>query len=81
MLNTFESSLVQWGDAFVIRIPDAIVTAAHLKRDERIVCTIENGNVIMKPVRQRYTLDELLDGTTELEPEVDWGKPVGEETW
>ena len=81
MVNTFEGSLVQWGSTLVIRIPETIVTSAHLKRDERILCTFENGNVRMKPLRQRYTLDELLDGTTEFEPEVNWGKPAGAEIW
>ncbi len=81
MLNTFESSLVQWGNTFVIRIPETIVSSAHLKLNERVLCTFENGNVTMKPVRQRYTLDELLDGTTEFEPEVDWGKSEGGEIW
>jgi antitoxin component of MazEF toxin-antitoxin module len=81
MLNTFESSLVQWGNALVIRIPETIAESAHLTRDERVICTVENGNVVIKPTRQRYTLEALLEGTTEIEAELDWGKPMGAEIW
>ena len=81
MLNTFEVSLMQWGEAVVIRIPDAIVESAHLKLDELVTCTVENGNIVIKPKRTGYTLEELLEGTTEVETEVDWGKPMGEEVW
>lgn len=81
MFNTFESVLVQWGNALVIRIPETIAESVHLRRNERIICTIENGNVEMTSMCKHYTLSELLDGTTEIETEVDWGKPVGAEVW
>ena len=81
MLNTFEVSLMQWGEAVVIRIPDTIVESAHLKLGELVTCTVENGNIVIKPTRKHYTLEELLEGTTEVEAEVDWGKPMGAEIW
>ena len=81
MLNTFEGSLLKWGEAVVLRIPDAIVESAHLKLDELVTCTVENGNIVIKPKRKQCTLEELLEGTTEIEAEVDWGKPMGAEVW
>jgi antitoxin MazE len=81
MLNTFEGSLMKWGEVVVIRIPDAIVESAHLKLDELVTCTVENGNIVITPKRKQYTLEELLEGTTEIEAEVDWGKPMGAEVW
>jgi antitoxin MazE len=80
-MNTFEVPLVKWGNALVVRIPQHIVESAHLKFDELVTCTVENGNIVIKPKRKRYTLEELLEGTTEIEAEVDWGKPMGAEVW
>lgn len=28
-----------------------------------------------------FTKEELLEGTTEIEEEIDWGIPMGEEVW
>ena len=80
-MNTFKTSLIKWEDSFVIKIPEQIVESVHLKLDDLVICTIENGNIVMKPKRQRYTLEELLEGTTEPEEEIDWGTQVGEEVW
>ena len=80
-MNTFKTSLIKWEDSFVIKIPERIVESAHLKLDDLVICTIENGNIVMKPKRKRYTLEELLEGTTETEEEIDWGTPVGGEVW
>ncbi len=65
----------------MVKIPEQVMQTAHLKLNELITCSVENGMIVLTPKRHRYTLEELLEGSTEMESEVDWGKPMGKEVW
>jgi antitoxin MazE len=80
-MNTFTTSVAKWDDSFIVKIPENILQSAHLSLDDLVTCTVKNGAIVLTPKRQRYTLEELLEDTTEFEDEVDWGAPVGEEVW
>ena len=43
----------------------------------------EDSHLVTEPVRETYTLDDLLAGITEenLHDETEWGPPVGAEAW
>lgn len=72
------------GNSLALPIPDYIVKFLNLKADDSVICTIENGKLVIDPVNNRiskYTLDELLVGEIESSEEVSWGKPEGEEVW
>jgi antitoxin MazE len=74
----------KWGNSASIRIPASVLAAAELCIDQDVNVREEDGRVIIEPiVTPAYRLDDLLDKITpENSPDaVDFGRPVGNETW
>lgn len=72
----------KWGNSASIRIPAAIMEAAHLKLDDPVDVREEEGRIIIEPlVKKTYALDELLAAITldNLHSEVSSGPAVGHE--
>jgi antitoxin MazE len=72
----------KWGNSASVRIPAAVMEAAHLTLDEVVDIREEGGAIVIEPVRPRgYDLAELLAGITpeNLHAEVDFGRSVGKE--
>jgi antitoxin component of MazEF toxin-antitoxin module len=57
-----KGTLKKWGNSAAIRIPAAVLKAAHLEFDQAVDVREESGRIIIEPVRMRprYTLDELV---------------------
>ena len=83
MQNTIELHIGKWGNSLGIRLPKHISEVFHLRPNDKISCAIENGTLVLKPVRplKKYTLKELLNNVVEPGEEISWGKPEGEEVW
>lgn len=76
------SAIGKWGNSLGLRIPKHIVEELSLQPNDEVECRVEKGRLIIEVIRRRkYTLEELLSQEMELEPEIDWGKPMGEEVW
>lgn len=74
----------KWGNSASVRIPAAIMQAAHLDLDEPVDVREESGRIVIEPVRRKeYDLAELVKGITRgnLHQEIDFGGPTGKETW
>ena len=74
----------KWGNSASVRIPAAIMEAAHLTLDEIVDIREEGGRIVIVPVRpEPYDLDKLLAGITpeNLHTEVDFGGPLGKEAF
>jgi antitoxin MazE len=74
----------KWGNSASVRIPTAVMQAAHLDLDEPVDVREESGRIVIEPVRRKeYDLAELVNGITRgnLHEEADFGKPVGKEAW
>jgi antitoxin MazE len=72
----------KWGNSASVRIPVAVMKAAHLDLDETVDVREEAGRIIIEPApRREYDLGELVKGITRenLHDEADFGKPVGKE--
>ncbi|MFI3310590.1 MULTISPECIES: AbrB/MazE/SpoVT family DNA-binding domain-containing protein [Ewingella] len=72
----------KWGNSPSVRLPVAIMEAASLKVDDTVEIAVEDGKIIIVPVRAKtYSLDSLLGGVTEsnMHEEVDFGSPTGRE--
>ncbi|WP_462322987.1 AbrB/MazE/SpoVT family DNA-binding domain-containing protein [Halochromatium sp.] len=72
----------KWGNSASVRIPAAVMEAAHLTLDEVVDIREEGGTIVIEPVRPRgYDLAELLAGITpeNLHAEADFGGRVGKE--
>ena len=72
-----------WGTSLGIRLPQTIIQQMGLKQGDLVAISTEDNKIILSPARPRYTLNELLkDVIPETQhDEVDWGEPVGEESW
>jgi len=74
----------KWGNSAAVRIPAAVMTAAHVDLDQSVDVREEQGRIVIEPVRRKaYKLDELLGGicAKNLHQPVDTGAPVGKEVW
>ena len=72
------------GNSAAVRIPVAVLQAAHLDLDEPVDVREESGRIVIEPVRRKeYDLAELVKGITpeNLHAEVAFGGPVGKEVW
>ena len=72
----------KWGNSASVRIPAAIMQAAHLELDETVDVREESGRVVIEPTqRNEYDLAELVKRITSgnLHEEVDFGRPLGKE--
>ncbi len=74
----------KWGNSAAVRIPAAVMAAAHLNLDQSVEVREEQGRIVIEPVRRKqYKLDELLNGITQdnQHAPVDTGTPIGKEIW
>lgn len=71
----------KWGNSPAVRLPAAVMEAAHLALDQAVEVRAENGRVIIEPASPVYSLDDLLAGITpkNRHTEQDFGLPQGRE--
>ena len=78
------SKVQTWGNSLAVRIPRAFAAELGLQHDAPIDLTIQEGVVVVSPIRRRtYSLDELLAGVTvrNKPSEFDLGGTAGKEVW
>jgi antitoxin MazE len=74
----------KWGNSLAIRFPKSLLTQLNLHEDEEIEISIEEGKLILSPIKKpKYMLDELLAQITpeRLHDEIDFGPSTGKEVW
>jgi antitoxin MazE len=72
----------KWGNSASVRIPAAVMQAAHLDLDEAVDVREESGRIVIEPAqRKEYDLTELVKRITRenLHDQADFGRPVGKE--
>ncbi|MFA9499747.1 AbrB/MazE/SpoVT family DNA-binding domain-containing protein [Mannheimia sp. E30BD] len=74
-------TIKKWGNSVGVRIPAPILAALQLQAENLVDIRAENGKIIIEPVRQKYSLEQLLSSITaeNLHQEIDTGEPVGKE--
>jgi antitoxin MazE len=73
----------KWGNSASVRIPQAILQAAHLELDAPVDIREEDGRIVIVPIREPdVALADLLAGITDgnLHAAADFGEIVGDET-
>jgi antitoxin MazE len=78
------TAVKKWGNSASVRIPAAVMQAAHLDLDEPVDVREESGRIVIEPIRRKeYNLAELVKGITSrnLHDEIDFSGPVGKEIW
>jgi len=71
----------KWGNSPAVRLPAAVMEAAHLVLNQAVEVRAENGRVIIEPAVPSYSLDDLLARITpeNRHTELDFGTPQGKE--
>jgi antitoxin MazE len=72
----------KWGNSASVRIPVAVMQAAHLDIDAAVDVREESGRIVIEPAqRKEYDLAKLVKGINRknLHSEVNFGRPVGRE--
>ena len=50
----------KWGNSLALRIPKAFAVESNVTGGSTVEVSIDNGNIIVKPIREpEYTLEEL----------------------
>jgi antitoxin MazE len=83
MQGDIELQIGKWGNSLGIRLSKHIAETLHLRPKDKLSCNIENGRLILKPLRsvKKYALKELLAEVEEPGKEISWGKAEGDEIW
>ena len=77
-------NIKQWGNNLGVRLPAAVARAAHLRADQRVRVSVEDGHIVI------YLADEssrtLEQRLAQFDPERHGGEamvsePVGAERW
>jgi antitoxin MazE len=79
-----KSRVQKWGNSLALRIPKSFAVEAGLYADAAVELSLEEGRLIVQPMRtQPLRLEELLLGVTSenLPGEWDTGPAVGREVW
>jgi len=74
----------KWGNSLALRIPRAFALELGLGADAQVELTLEEGRLVLRPHASReHRLAALLDQVTpeNLHAEIDFGDPVGGESW
>lgn len=73
----------KWGNSLALRIPQSFAVQAKVAAGTAVDIAVEKGHLVVRPVRQRYRLRDLLKAVDarNLHPEVRTGRPVGREIW
>jgi len=77
------TQLSKWGNSLGLRLPKSVAREAQLDEGDTVQVSVDNGTILIRPTRPRYTLDELVNRITarNRHDESDWDIPVGHEAW
>ena len=81
-----ETKVQRWGNSLAVRIPKAYALQMGIEADSVVALRLDGTTLLTEPVREADlvpTMDEMLDRVTpeNMQPEIDFGPPVGREVW
>jgi antitoxin MazE len=79
-----QTRIQKWGNSLGLRIPKSFAEDARVEAGSMVDISIEDGDLIVKPVRRRkYLLRDLLRkvNAKNIHEEVQTGEAVGREAW
>lgn len=71
----------KWGNSPAVRLPAAILKAAHLSVDQTITIRADTGRIIIEPALPEYVLSDLVAAITpeNKHSDADFGQAQGQE--
>jgi antitoxin MazE len=75
--------IARWGNGLAVCIPKDCAEELGLAEGASVEIKIVERQLVLAPVQQGYTLEELVAGITPENryEETDWGEPAGKEVW
>lgn len=72
----------KWGNSLGVRIPKEIADRINLNEGSEVEFRLEDGNLILEPLKDQFDLDELINNITDdnRHEEHDTGR-LGKEVW
>lgn len=67
-----ESRVGLWGGSCAVRIPKMAVQSLGLHEGEVVTLTLEDGALVLRPLKRGYTLDELVQQAKVMTPPDGW---------
>ena len=73
----------KWGNSLAIRIPKNITKEVGVSEGSNVDIAVENGNIILSPSSEEYSLKDLLKSVTDenIHSEISTGVHTGGEIW
>ena len=77
------TQLSKWGNSLGLRLPKSVAREVQLGEGDTVQVSVDNGTIVIRPSRPRYSLDDLVRRITpkNRHDESDWGGPLGDEVW
>ena len=77
------AKIQKWGNGLGLRLPKALAQRSCLVEGSEVELTLVGGRLVITPVEEDLSLDEMLDQVTDenLHGLLDWGPAVGKEAW
>ncbi|HBH83331.1 MAG: hypothetical protein A2X05_05370 [Bacteroidetes bacterium GWE2_41_25] len=78
-----KATIQKWGNSLAIRIPKNITKDVRVTEGSNIDIMVENGNIVLSPGKNEYSLKELLKNITieNIHSEISTGDQTGGEIW
>ena len=81
-----QTKIKKWGNSQGLCLPKSLLEDARLGVGDEVDIVVKDGNLLIAPARKirgKYRLEALVAQIKEdyRAEEVDWGDPVGRETW
>ena len=76
----------KWGNSQGIRFPKNLLDELHIQVGDEVNISMEAGKIIVEPVRPKHGRLRIENLVAEMPAdyvveELDWGEPLGKETW
>jgi len=77
------TQLSKWGNSLGVRLPKSVTREVRLDEGDTVQVSVDNGTIVIRPSRPRYSLDELVRRITPKNRHdvTDWGGKRGNEMW
>jgi antitoxin MazE len=77
------TTIQKWGNSKAIRLPKAILEMAELNENDKVEIKVQDGNLVIVPVKTHKTLEERIAEYKEDYTCSEWstGKPMGKEVF
>ena len=78
-----KATIQKWGNSLAVRIPKTITKDSMVSEGSSIDIMVENGKIVLSPVKKEYSLTELIKNITidNIHSEISTGNQTGGEIW